>query len=67
MLCNSNVLGIICFVLGAGISTGGSPYGDSTKGIPPIVSLCIFAASIIFVGYVAIRVWLSIRKDKEKK
>jgi len=67
MLYHSNLLGIICFFLGVSISTGGSVYGDSTKGIPPIVIFCIFSASFIFLGYVAIRVWLSIRKDNKNK
>jgi len=66
MLCNSSILGIICFVLFAQI-TGGTPYGDSTKGIPPLVSLFRLAAFIIFVGYTAIRVWLSIRKDNDNR
>ena len=60
MLCNSNVIGIISFIVGAAIGTGGSPYGDSTKGISPLVSLFIFAASIIFLGYVVFRVWLTL-------
>lgn len=42
----------------------GIPY-DSAQGIDPYTMLYIILGLAIFIGYIAIRVWLSLKKDQK--